>query len=301
MQKLLFYTYSNWVFGKIHYDLARVLYPDFLCDVRCWTDEITPTELELIDHKYDAIVSTPEGGLGLVRQGLKPEKIHIVAHSDWDIFYPIEAGQCDVAGYDMFRSYGVICPLLQHVSFTYNVRRIPKVVPIGIFCDNYAREPATSLKTIGYFGKERRTHRNNETDIKRGYLARRVAAATRLELYIENDVHFTLTENLYKRVDLVLFCSLIEGNPYVALESFAAGVPVLGTGTGIFPALAATGGGGVLPFDEDDFLEQAIEVINELKDNHELYLLMRQAALKAVRAYDWSAVRSRWIDFLAGF
>lgn len=299
MKKVLFYVYSGWVFGKIHYDLARLLYPEYLCDVRCWTTPIAGKEVELVNEKYDLFVTTPEGGLNLARHGLPPDKIIVVAHSDWDIFYPVESGLCDVTGYDMFRRYGVICPLLQHISFTYNISRVPDVVPIGVFCDNYRRPPAESLRTLGYFGKYTRTHRKNRTELKRGYLAERVAEATGLQLYREEGVHFTAAESLYKRVDLVMFCSLIEGNPYVALESFAAGVPVLGTGTGIFPELAKTGGGGVLPFDERAFVAEAVEVIRALQDNWDLYMLMHSAALEAAQQYNWPNLRSQWVDFLS--
>jgi len=299
MKKLLFYIYSGWVFGKIHYDLARVLYPEYLCDIRCWTTPITAKETPLLSEKYDLFVTTPEGGQNLIRHGFAPDKIIVVAHSDWDIFYPVESKMCDVTGYNVFRKYGVICPLLRHISFTYNIARVPDVIPIGLFCENYARPASTELKTLGYFGKYSRSHRDNQTDIKRGYLAKQVAQATGLTLYREDSVHFTATEGLYKRADLVMFCSLIEGNPYVALESFAAGVPVLGTGTGIFSELAKTGGGGVLPFEEKAFVTEAVEVIKALQENWDLYSLMRAAALEAVKAYDWSNLRAAWLEFLS--
>jgi glycosyltransferase involved in cell wall biosynthesis len=299
MKKVLFYIYSNWVFGKIHYDLARVLYPEYSCDVRCWTTQISETEAPLVAEKYDLFVTTPEGGINLLRHGIAPEKIIVIAHSDWDIFYPVESKMCDVTAYNVFRKYGVICPLLQHISFTYNIARVPEVIPVGLFCDNYTRPASTGLKTLGYFGKYNRSHRDNKTDIKRGYLAEQVAQATGLTLYREEGVHFTATEGLYKRADLVMFCSLIEGNPYVALESFAAGVPVLGTGTGIFAELARTGGGGVLPFNEKDFVHEAVEVINALHENWDLYTLMRSAALEAVKTYDWSVLRPQWLNFLS--
>lgn len=298
MKHILFYTHPQWVFGKVHNDLARLLWPEFHCDVMDWAHPLPAYAADIILEKYDAILTTPEGVCTLGTHGVPPEAVVAVAHSDWDLFYPMTTMGKAPDFYKQLKGFAVICPFLQQLCFTYGISRVPAVTPMGVFTQNYLRPASETLQTIGYFGKVER-HGQADVDIKRGYLAKRVADATGLHLFVENNLPFNLTEGLYRRADLVLFCSLIEGNPYVALEAFAAGVPVLGTGTGIFPALAASGGGGVLPFEEDEFVAQAAEVIIAMRENHNLYDLMRVAALEAVKPYDWHALKPTWMEFLS--
>jgi hypothetical protein len=297
MKNILFYTHPQWVFGKVHTDLSRLLLPEFKCDVMDWALPLPPYAADIIREKYDLIVTTPEGVCTLTSYGMQPEEILAIAHSDWDLFYPMTKMGRAPDFYDRLRGFAVICPFLQQLCFTYGISRVPRITPIGVFSADYKRQPSTKVETIGYFGKVAR-HGQANVDIKRGWLVERVAKEAGVTAFIENSLPFNLTEGLYRRADVVMFCSLIEGNPYVALESFAAGVPVLGTGTGIFPELAATGGGGILPFDEDDFVSQAVEVLNAMRADHRIYELMSEAALEAVKPYDWHALKPTWVDFL---
>lgn len=291
MKNVLFYTNPKWVFGKIHNDLVKMLYPEYHCDIMDWAIPLPDYAPEIIMEKYDIIMTTPDGGITLESWGVPPERVTVVAHSDWDLFFNATP-EC----YDRFRGFAVICPFLQQLCFTYGISRVPAVLPIGVFPDNYTKEPATSLETLGYFGVLER-HGKNDVDIKRGHLAKTVAERTGMKMFIENGMPFNLTEGLYRRADMVMFCSLIEGNPYVALEAFAAGVPVLGTNTGVFPALAASGGGGILPFDEKEFVEQACEVIFAIKDNFQIYNLMRASALDEIKKYDWNMLKPVWLEY----
>lgn len=297
MKRVLFYIHNGWVFGKIHNELIKVLYPDLHCDIVCWSQTYTDQSLKLLNAKYDLFVSTPATCFFLHKTyGIPYEKLVGIVHQDWDIFDPIESKKATAADFAKLRGYAVICPLLTNISFSYGVGRVPVVLPVGVMRSLYAREPATGIRRLGYFGSMERKDRG--IDIKRGYLAQRVAQEAGLELVSCSDLHFLATDKLYSLVDLTIFCSLIEGNPYVALESFAAGVPVLGTATGIFPALAGTGAGAVLPFDEERFVPEAVEVIKALHEDFSLYQKMHQAALMVGETRDWSRIAPLWRDYL---
>lgn len=299
MKRVLFYIHNGWVFGKIHNELIKVLYPDLYCDILCWSQSYSEQDLRLLNDKYDLFVSTPATCFFLHKTyGIPYEKLVGIVHQDWDIFDPLENKGVTADDFSRLRGYAVICPLLINISFSYGIGRVPTVLPVGIMREHYRRDMSTGIRRLGYFGSMER--RDRSIDIKRGYLAQRVADAAGLELVSCSNLHFLSTDKLYNTIDLTIFCSLIEGNPYVALESFAAGVPVLGTATGLFPSLAALGGGAVLPFEEDKFVPEAVEVIRALQSDFSLYQQMHSLAYAASERLDWVNVGPMWREYLQG-
>jgi glycosyltransferase involved in cell wall biosynthesis len=93
-----------------------------------------------------------------------------------------------------------------------------------------------------------------------------------------------------------MFCSLVEGNPYVAIEACAAGIPTLGPAVGIFPAIANTGAGIILPMEEDAFIASAIKTIATLQNEPALYARMCEVAAEVGKTFDWSIMKRTWID-----
>ena len=59
MLRVLFFIHDGWVFGKIHHELVKLLYPQYDCDVLCWTRSYSAQEMQYIAQKYDLIVSNP--------------------------------------------------------------------------------------------------------------------------------------------------------------------------------------------------------------------------------------------------
>lgn len=90
----------------------------------------------------------------------------------------------------------------------------------------------------------------------------------------------------------------MEGLPTVAIEAFSCGIPVLGTDTGIFSQMASSGGGVILPFEEEKFIEEGVKIVNFLKQNPREYQKMSVAALEESKNYDWSVARNSWINFI---
>lgn len=294
MKKILFFTETGWVFGKIHNELIKVLYPDVYCDILSYSISYTIKEMQLISEKYDYILSTPEGCFVLYEQYQIPiEKTIGIIHSDSNVYIPIKQEKLEL--FSKMGGYAAISPNLQSISFTHGISRIPTFLPIGVFRDNYKRNENKLLNAIGYFGV---SYRNDlGFDIKRGALIEEIAKQSNTQLIHCTDVNFLCVEPLYNTVGLVIFASLVEGNPYPMLESFASGIPVLGTHCGIAPNYLQYGGGVILPFEPDLFVSSAIEEINRLKTDEEYYTKLSKESYNIGTMIDWANLKTNWLNF----
>jgi glycosyltransferase involved in cell wall biosynthesis len=301
MARILFYCQDGWAFGNVHNELRKHLWPEHDCDMMCWTQAYNQSTFRYLNQKYDYFWSTPEACVHLHRNaGVPYEKLIALVHSDWDIVNGVEVAG-DPSEFAKFRGYAVINPKLRAVSVAMSIPRVPDILPIGVSTKNYAREMSPRVTRLGYFAKYSRVQGPANLEIKRGHLARQVAVETGLEFVapqLIEEVHYLGSDQLYREIDILIFCSLTEGLPTTALEAVAAGIPVLGTDVGIFSELAKTGAGGILPFEESAFVAEAVEVITALRDNPELYARMHAAALETSKHYDWSALKPVWLEFL---
>lgn len=298
MKKILFFTENNWVFGKIHNELIKALYPDVYCDIIDYTKNHKQDDISLYLDKYDLFLSNTWGAYLLhSKYGVPPDRIIGIAHGQVDLFLISQIDrQTDINFISNLKGYGVISPYLYDISVNSDIPRKPEVLRIGLNTELYKCPKKTKLETLGYLGVMNVNY--GYGDIKRGYLAQQLASLTNLNLSIINSHNFLAVEPLYKNIDMVVFCSLTEGNPYSALEAFAAGIPVIGTPTGIFPELVQSGGGKTIPFNDNEFLQQGVNFINELKNNNYLYLDMCEKAAEYSKNIDWNVRRNNWINYI---
>lgn len=297
--RILYFIENNWVFGKIFNELIKYLHPDIDGDILCWDRLYATEEAEMLRDKYDLYFSTPVGCFFLHdNYGWPLEKCYAQAHSEFDIADALARFPKEY--FDQLAGYAAVSPFIWQASLDAGVSRVSAILPVGVTTANYARPISKKVSRLGYFGRMHRSDVDGQPDIKRGYLAAQVAERTGLEFYNREYVHFLAADRLYQNVDLVMFCSTTEGNPYVAIEAAAAGLPTLGTGVGIFPAIASAGGGIVLPTDETEFVDSAVVAIERLKANYDLYFYMSNAATMTSKAFDWEAIKSLWLDEFYG-
>lgn len=291
--RILYFLENNWVFGKIFNELIKFLHPDIDGDILCWTRLYSPHESRMFREKYDLYFSTPVGCFFLHEiYGWPLEKCYAHAHSEFDLDDALR--RFPAAYFTKLAGYAVVSPYIRSASLAKPIPREPVVLPVGVTTANYARPMSTEIRRLGYFGRMARSD-HDQPDLKRGRLAKRVAEECGLEFVQCENVHFLAADQLYRDVDLVMFCSTTEGNPYVAIEAAAAGVPVLGTPVGIFPALAQmTNCGVVLPLDETEFVEHACRTIRTLQANPDMYQHLSRSALAASRMFDWAEVKWLW-------
>lgn len=304
MPRIVFFVENNWVFGKIFNELIKHLFPVYDGDIMDWSRYLSPEERLYLNAKYDLFFSTPVGCFFLHDQyGTPLERCYGHAHSEFDIDDALRRFPREY--FDRLGGYGAVSAAIVQKSVRAQVSRIPTLLPVGVTAKNYRRNPArTGVTTLGYLGRKARHDAPTDTtaadiDIKRGYLAERVAAATGVTLVQREQIAFSLVDQVYTDLDLVIFCSLTEGNPYMALEAMAAGIPVLGTEVGLFPELTLTGGGLILPTEPDALVHHATAMIMALQRDTRLYDLMRQAAAVEGARRDWAVLKPQWLAALA--
>lgn len=291
--RILYFVENNWVFGKIFNELIKHLFPIYDGDIFDWGSVQDRENTDRMQAKYDLFFSTPVGCFFLHdTYGIPLSRCYGHVHQDFDIVDALRRFPREY--FDQLAGYGVVSPVLQHISLSRELARIPTVLPVGVTAANYRRStPPTKIEKLGYFGRMHRA--DSGFDIKRGHLAKVVAEQAGITLWNREQVPFFVADRLYHEVDLVMFCSLIEGNPYMALEACAAGVPTLGTAAGLFPEIAQAGAGFVLPFEEDLFVAHAVAAIQTLRDNPTLYASMCSAAARLGETFDWSVIKTAWL------
>lgn len=296
MKKLLFFIHNGWVFGKIHNELIKALHPDVYCDILCWTGNYSEYEFEYLKQKYDYFMSTPEGCFALFDRYKVPlEKSIGVLHQDWDVFNPLKNG-APKEYFDKLAGYCVIAPLLQNISLSHGIGRIPDILRIGTFQNNYPKNTSDKPSRIGSFAKFSRIDQG--FDVKRGNLIEQVAIKSELQIIKNEGINFLGAENLYREIDLVISPSLVEGNPYPMLEAFSCGIPYLGTLVGIAPEYLKFGGGKSMPLKADDFVFAASYEIEKMKSNSHYYKKLCDESYEIGRMIDWSNIREEWINYI---
>jgi hypothetical protein len=292
--RVLYFFENDWVFGKIFNELIKFLHPDIDGDILSWSRLYSADEAAALRDKYDLYFSTPVGCFFLHdTYGWPLEKCYAHAHSEFDIIDALR--RFPKHYFDKLAGYGVVSAPIWNASAAAKIKRIPTILPVGVTTANYSRPPSTKISKLGYFGRMSRAD-HNAPDLKRGHLARIVAEAAGLELYHRENWHFLAADRLYREVDLVIFCSTTEGNPYMALEAAAAGIPVLGTPVGVFTALARMGCGVLLPMDEQAFVREAVDAIQTMQLEPARYQNMSEMALRASQTFDWSVVKRLWLE-----
>ena len=295
MKKVLFFIHNGWVFGKIHNELIKALHPDIYCDIACWNNQYTHKDFDLFLKKYDYIMSIPYGCFLIhERYGVPLERTIAVLHQDCDVYNPVREGKKD--WFDKLGGYAAIAPLLQNVSLSHGVGRVPSLLRIGTFQNQYPKNISSELKNIGSFAKSQRIDQGY--DVKRGHLIDVIAEKTNLQLVKSESVNFLAVEQMYNEIGLVIFASLVEGNPYPMLEAFSCGIPVLGTPTGIAPEYLKNGGGKLLPLDEEGFIYKAVYEIEKMKADSSYYRTLCNESYEIGKSIDWAIIRNEWINYI---
>lgn len=127
---------------------------------------------------------------------------------------------------------------------------------------------------------------------------RRLAAAEGEAVRFAGRVAPEAMPSLYDQADVFVNSSVVDNQPVSVLEAFAAGLPVVSTGTGDIAAMVRPGETGVIvPPDDPPALAEAVAGL--LEDPARAERLARQARQESI-GYSWAAVREDWMDVYAG-
>jgi glycosyltransferase involved in cell wall biosynthesis len=99
--------------------------------------------------------------------------------------------------------------------------------------------------------------------------------------------------DVYAQADIFVNSSVIDNQPNSVLEAFAAGVPVVSTGTGEIATMVRDGETGlIVPPDDPAAMAKAVTALLESPDSA---LDMARRARADVEQYGWPQVRRRWL------
>jgi glycosyltransferase involved in cell wall biosynthesis len=103
---------------------------------------------------------------------------------------------------------------------------------------------------------------------------------------------------LYDKADVFLNSSVVDNQPVSILEAFAAGLPVVTTGTGDIINLVRDGDTGLLvPQGDPAAMAKAVMTLLE---NPDRAVLMARRAREEVERHTWSQVREAWTAVYSG-
>jgi len=104
---------------------------------------------------------------------------------------------------------------------------------------------------------------------------------------------------LYDEADIFLNSSVVDNQPVSVLEAFAAGLPVISTGTGDISRMLRHGDTGLIVSAGDPGAMAA--AATELLEDPDRALQMAHRARREAEKYSWPAVRGAWTEaYLAG-
>jgi glycosyltransferase involved in cell wall biosynthesis len=145
--------------------------------------------------------------------------------------------------------------------------------------------PEATLTIAGYGSEE--------------YRLRRLVVSLRIDgVRFVGRVEPSSTPELYNRADIFVNSSVVDNQPLSILEAFAAGLPVVSTGTGDIPAMVRHGQTGcIVPQGDPESTARAIETLLE-NPNHALGV--SRLARREVEKYTWPQVREAWNAVYSG-
>lgn len=293
MRRVLFFFENDWAFGQIHNALIRRLYSHGIhAAILDWGTSRTAQEFDNIQRRFDAIVTLPSVLNSLLSYNVSPSKLVAVAHSEIDI--ALGAARCGAGIYDELQGYAVIHQDMVAVSAHHGISRVPLVTPNGIDFDYFYAPISAGLRTLGYAGASV-FHMSDKSDCKRSHLLTPISNAVGLPLRWPQRMHYLAMSAHYELMDALIVTSSYEGCGLPAMEAAAAGRLVVAAKTGNFD-----GSSGLLcRTPSDEFVQDAIEHLNQSKDPVIYRAHCERAQQHARDHFDWDHVIDRYVELLS--
>ena len=294
--KLLFFIDPNWAFGTIFTPLTKHLTArGWQADVLSWYVGYRLDEMQMMASNYDRIVTVASGLKVLLHDyQIPPSKIIVSNYSDYDITKAQQEGLPPV--FNEVAGYFVPSHNLLSISLAMGITRIPQVLPIGLEMKRYEGVVPQSLKVVGY-GTAYARKNHFGVEFKRGALAEKCAKAAGLEFKAATSYNYLAVPAYWQTVDCLLASALYETAPIPQLEAAASGRLVLTSAVGNTAELACDDICTILPSNEADFEEVAVEMLRRLAMEGEWFQKRCAKAREGVSRYDWANVIGQWMKF----
>lgn len=301
MTNAVFYIDSEWAFGQIHYELAKVLHHKGVdASVLPWQHPYTQQEITELAVATDVFVTNPNGYTTLRHDyNIDAGKIIVIAHAVYDLDYLYKLD--GAVAFNDAKEFVVVSEFLHKTAKTMGISRTPTLLHLGINTHRYAAKPATTLRTIGIAGKYHRVDPHTGYDLKRGALIEQCARERGLTVKIAEQYHnsFVTMSGFYPTVDCVIIASTEEGAGLPALEAAAAGRLVISTPVGHWPELVGEKGGITVPINEAAFTKQVLEILEKYQNDSAAFAEKCKEIQKHSAKYDWAHVVDDWAAMLS--
>jgi glycosyltransferase involved in cell wall biosynthesis len=293
--KLLIYGYTQWSHGRVYYDLCKHLHQrGYVVDILDWRVNHADYIDQILPY-YDVLLSALDGIRTLTdAYGVPPSKIIALSHHEFDIRMLVEQKGLEI--FSEFAGYGVVSEFMYGASLMSGVKRVPRVVPLGINYSEFHADVSERLQTVGYASSM--WVETYGVEWKRGALAEAAAREAGLPFKVAGQLSFHDMPEFYRTVDAVLTSSLSESAGLPAMEAAAAGRLVISTPVGQFPLNAYRGGGIMAPIEADKFTSFAAATLRYYQEHPEAYVAKCQAIQEAARQFDWRHSIDAWVEFI---
>jgi glycosyltransferase involved in cell wall biosynthesis len=304
--RIAFFIQNEWAFGSIHSELTKLLYPYSIdASILDWTIKYTTEELLAYNKQIDLIVTIPQALPFLHSRGVSLEKCIVVFHSELDILYYT----ANIAPYHQaeVKHLGAVSLWLISRGKELGITRDINYLPLGVNYKRYYNPPSNELKTIGYAGifHDRdvmiaNKYHDHPGLHKRAYLIKEVAEKLNLNFVIANRYHnsYVTMTGFYPAVDCIMSASMKEGAGLPMLEGGAAGKLILTTKVGHFAEKITDAGAIALPFDEDEYKEQAEAILTYYIENPTEYRNKCLSIQEHAKSYDWINFIHHWAKLI---
>lgn len=321
MKNVIFFTDTDWVFGRIHYDLIKKLFlRGFNCHLLPWNRVYSVDQMREFERKIDLFVTTSAGWASLKNYGVIPrDKCVIIAHSKIDIINLIDSH--GIEEFEKVRKYACVSEHLTRLSTEMGIKRIPSLAYIGIDYNSFYYKTKDSMTTVGYGSVYSETEngpvpqllelestegfKQTDTDLnarsKRGWLAKRAAVSAGLDFKIAQKYHrsFVTMPGFYRSIDVLINPSLEEGGGMPVLEAAAAGKLVITTASGYVKDRLKDAPIHIVSTDEENFLKETTKILLCYKNDNVKYKRKCEEIQEYAKLYDWRNCIDQWVELLS--
>jgi hypothetical protein len=289
-KRILFFIETKWAYGSIYFNLCKELHKfGIQADILDWSVGYSKEYLKNTIDLYDNLSTTPYDAFTFMTYDVPVEKLIITAHGEIDLYRAFEK---DKTIFDKVKEFTVVSENLFETCKKIGIKRVPKLTTVGVNANNFYQKVPSQLENIGYAASISAPNYFG-TDIKRGHLVQKICDITGTQFCHPGYSHFYGMPLFYSTVDCVITSSLEETVGLPMLEASCAGRLVMTTNVGYSSAhkQAIT-----LPFEEDKFIEKAVENINYYKNNiKEMQKRCNETQQYAMNNFCWSKNIESWL------
>lgn len=305
MKNIIFYIHGEWAFGSIHTEMGKFLLQHGInARLLDWTRGYTKESVQELAKVVDYFVTVPDGvDILESNYGIDPSQVIVCLHAYSEINYIRE--KFTEERLHRVKSLIAVSQYLIDECINNKFTRIPVLCEMGVNFESFNSPISDSLKTIGYAGTfHAKTQEINQADVhanyvkglKRSYLVQEIAQKTNSPFKVAQwyTNTFVTMPGFYNSVDCIIVSSTTEGAGLPILEGLSAGKLILSTNVGIVQRMDNINP-VILSMYEEDFVKEAVEIVNFYKKYPKLYQKMCLSGKEYAKRYDWSLKILPWV------